>query len=58
MASGLVAGSSFDLIMDQDAGDTWDFLNAEHRRRCWSRLKAEDPWLAIGPPPHVPRAAS
>ena len=51
MASGLVAGSTFDLIMGQETGETWDFLNAEHRRRCWRRLKVDDPWVVIVSPP-------
>ena len=49
--SGLTAGSSFDLIVDQNTGEAWNFLSTEHRRRCWSRLKAEDPWVVIGSPP-------
>ena len=31
------AGSSFDLIVDASTGESWDFLKAEDRRRCWRR---------------------
>ena len=47
----ITAGTSFDLIIDQVSGEAWDFLRADHRRRCWSRLRAEDPWVVIGSPP-------
>jgi hypothetical protein len=50
-AGSIAAGTSFDLIIDRESGETWDFLNAAHRRRCWSRLRAEDPWVIIGSPP-------
>jgi hypothetical protein len=49
--SGIAAGTSFDLIIDQESGEAWDFLRADHRRKCWSRLRAEDPWVVIGSPP-------
>jgi hypothetical protein len=49
--SSVVAGTSFDLIIDQLSGEAWDFLNTDHRRKCWSRLRAEDPWIVIGSPP-------
>jgi hypothetical protein len=45
------AGSSFDLVVDQRTGESWNFLEASHRRRCWARLRAEDPWVVIGSPP-------
>ena len=45
------AGSSFDLIVDASTGESWDFLKAEDRRRCWRRLRQEDPWVVIGSPP-------
>ena len=48
---GLAVGTSFDLTVDQDTGESWDFLDVDHRRRCWERLKAEDPWVVIGSPP-------
>ena len=47
----LRAGSSFDLVVDADSGQSWDFLKAEDRRRCWRRLQLEDPWVVIGSPP-------
>ena len=47
----LTAGTSFDLIADKVTGESWDFLRADHRRRCWAQLKAEDPWIVIGSPP-------
>ena len=49
--SGVVAGTSFDMIVDPLSGEAWDFLKASDRRRCWERLKAEDPWVVIGSPP-------
>ena len=49
--NGIAAGTSFDLIIDQESGEAWDFLSADHRRKCWSRLRAEDPWVVIGSPP-------
>ena len=50
-AGGVVAGTSFDMIVDPLTGEAWDFLKASDRRRCWERLKAEDPWVVIGSPP-------
>jgi hypothetical protein len=47
----LAAGTSFDMIVDQHTGESWDFLRADHRRRCWARLRTEDPWVVIGSPP-------
>jgi hypothetical protein len=47
----LMPGTSFDLQVDQRTGESWDFTLVEHRRRCWTRLKEEDPWLIIGSPP-------
>ena len=49
--SAITAGTSFDLTVDRTTGESWDFLRADHRRRCWARLKAEDPWVVIGSPP-------
>ena len=46
--SAITAGTSFDLTVDRTTGESWDFLRADHRRRCWARLKAEDPWVVIG----------
>jgi hypothetical protein len=31
----LRAGSSFDLVVDAVSGQSWDFLQADDRRRCW-----------------------
>jgi hypothetical protein len=45
------AGASFDLVVDEDTGESWNFLRAEDRRRCWRRLKQEDPWIVVGSPP-------
>ena len=53
----LQAGSSFDLVVDADSGRSWNFLEANDRRRCWRRLKAEDPWMVIGSPPCTPFSA-
>ena len=53
----LQAGSSFDLVVDADSGRSWNFLDADDRRRCWRRLKAEDPWMIIGSPPCTPFSA-
>ena len=39
---GLRAGSSFDLT------NGWDFNIAEHRRKAWSKVKDESPYLLIG----------
>jgi hypothetical protein len=47
----LRAGSSFDLVVDAVSGQSWDFLQAEDRRRCWRQLQREDPWVVIGSPP-------
>jgi hypothetical protein len=47
----LTAGTSFDMIVDQCSGVSWDFLQADHRRRCWARLRSENPWVVIGSPP-------
>ena len=44
----LRAGASFDLIVDRDTGESWDFLRAEDRRRCWKKLRGDDPWAVIG----------
>lgn len=30
----ILAGTCFDLIRDSEPGETWDFLCADHRRRC------------------------
>jgi hypothetical protein len=49
--AGLIAGTSFDMIVDQHTGASWDFLQADHRRRCWARLRIENPWVVIGSPP-------
>ena len=48
---GIVAGTSFDLIADTVTGETWNFMKPEDRRRCWSRLEEERPWVVIGSPP-------
>ena len=50
-ASDLTAGTSFDLVVDAATGESWDFLRSDHRRRCWKRLREEDPWIVIGSPP-------
>ncbi len=42
---GLRAGSSFDLT------NGWDFNIAEHRRKAWSKIKDESPYMLIGSPP-------
>ena len=42
---GLRAGSSFDLR------NGWDFNVAEHRRKAWSKIKDESPYMLIGSPP-------
>jgi hypothetical protein len=49
-ASGLVAGSTFDLIADE-SGVAWDFTRPSDRRRAWDRLRAEKPYLVVGSPP-------
>ena len=41
----LRAGSSFDLT------NGWDFNIAEHRRKAWSKIKDESPYLLVGSPP-------
>lgn len=48
---GITAGTSFDMIMDTESGESWDFRLPQDRRRCWQRLEAEKPWLVIGSPP-------
>eukprot|EP00972_Heterocapsa_arctica_P036935 5438300-Heterocapsa_arctica.AAC.1 len=48
---GLLPGTSFDLIHDATTGEQWDFLRADHRRKCWQKLVEEDPWVVIGSPP-------
>jgi hypothetical protein len=48
--SGLVAGSSFDLQVDE-AGVAWDFTRPSDRKRAWDRLRAEKPFLVVGSPP-------
>jgi hypothetical protein len=50
-AAGFVNGTSFDMIVDQQSGERWNFLEASDRRKCWERLKQEDPWIVIGSPP-------
>ena len=45
MQFGLRAGSSFDLT------NGWDFNIAEHRRKAWSTVKDESPYLLVGSPP-------
>ena len=50
----LRAGSSFDLVVDAESGQSWNFLKVEDRRRCWRQLKLEDPWVVIGSPPCTP----
>ena len=47
----LSAGTSFDLQVNRETGERWDFLKAQDRRACWERLRAEDPWVVIGCPP-------
>ena len=42
---GLRAGSSC------DSTNGWDFNIAEHRRKAWSKIKGELPYLLIGSPP-------
>ena len=32
----------FDLVMDKVPGERWDFLQTDHRKKCWIRMKAED----------------
>ncbi len=49
--AGMSGGTSFDLVADAVTGKPWDFLDAGERRRCWQRLKSEDPWVVIGSPP-------
>ena len=41
----LRAGSSFDLT------NGWGFNIAEHRRKAWSKIKDESPYMLIGSPP-------
>ena len=50
VASGLVAGSTFDLHADVD-GVRWDFDKPQDRKRAWERIRAEEPFLVIGSPP-------
>ena len=42
---GLRAGSFLFLT------NSWDFNIAEHRRKAWSKIKDESPYLLIGSPP-------
>ena len=42
---GFRAGSSFYL------SNGWDFNIVEHRRKAWSKIKDESPYLSIGSPP-------
>ncbi len=49
-ASGLVAGSTFDLRADVD-GATWDFQKPQDRKRALDRIRAEEPFLVVGSPP-------
>ena len=42
---GLVPGSSLDLT------NGFDFTKAEDRKRAWTRVKEEDPFLLVGSPP-------
>ena len=55
---GIVAGTSFDFIVDKETGETWNFLKLEDRRRCWSRLEEERPWVVIGSPPSTAFSAT
>ncbi len=48
--SGLVAGSTFDLLADE-AGVAWDFTRPSDRKRAWDRIRAEEPYLVVGSPP-------
>jgi hypothetical protein len=48
--SGLVAGSTFDLHVDE-VGVAWDFTRPQDRKRAWERIRAEEPFLVIGSPP-------
>ena len=38
----MTAGTSFDMIVDQRTGVSWDFLRADRRRLCWGRLRIEN----------------
>ena len=40
----LKSGTSFDLRVNTDTGEKWDFLKAVDRRLCWRRLREENPW--------------
>ena len=42
---GVVAGTSFDIVIDSETGDNWDFRRPEDRRRCWRRLEDERPMV-------------
>ena len=33
--------------------ERWDFLQAYRRRKCWIRMKTEDPWVVFGSLPCV-----
>ena len=42
---GLRAGSSFDLT------NGWDFNLEDHRKKAWTKIKEESPYLLVGSPP-------
>ena len=42
---GLVAGTLFDFT------NGWDFTLEDHKRKAWTRVRAESPYLLIGSPP-------
>ena len=50
-SAGLSCGTSFDLRINDQTGESWNFLLPKDRRECWRRLENEDPWVVIGSPP-------
>ena len=42
---GLVAGTSFDLTTG------WGFTLEDHKRKAWTEIREESPYLLIGSPP-------
>ena len=47
---GLLAGTSFDITMNDETGMPWDFDMPSQRQRCRERIEKEKPKLLVGSP--------
>ena len=47
---GLIPGSAYDIEVDDENGNAWEFDSVEQRNKCVSQILAQRPTLLVGNP--------